>query len=280
METIKDMEFGGERPLYASHQLHLENVTIHVGESSLKECSNIVAEHCQFEGKYVFWCTDGFKVTNCVFKESARSSLWHSQNLLMEDCIVEAPKMFRDMENYHLKNVKLLNAAETCWHCAHAKWEDVQVENGDYLFIHSHDIEIDRMQLNGNYAFQYSKNIVIRDSILNSKDALWETENVTVYNSFLNGEYLAWHSKNVRLVNCRIAGEQPLCYADDLVLENCTFDADANLAFEYSSVQATIANEITSVKNPRTGKIVAKGYGEIILDQNIKAPGNCIIETC
>ena len=28
MQLIKDKEFGGERPLFASHDLHLDNVTI------------------------------------------------------------------------------------------------------------------------------------------------------------------------------------------------------------------------------------------------------------
>ena len=41
MELIKDTHYEGERPLFATHNLHLENVTIHTGESALKECSNI-----------------------------------------------------------------------------------------------------------------------------------------------------------------------------------------------------------------------------------------------
>ena len=62
MELIKDQEFGGERPLYCRHDLRLENVTIHLGESSIKECYNIEADHCQFEGKYVFWENSGNRV--------------------------------------------------------------------------------------------------------------------------------------------------------------------------------------------------------------------------
>lgn len=42
MQQIKNMEFSGERPLFASHDLQLDNVVIHAGESALKECSNIV----------------------------------------------------------------------------------------------------------------------------------------------------------------------------------------------------------------------------------------------
>ena len=55
MQQIKDMEFSGERPLFASHDLQLDNVVIHAGESALKECSNIIAIGCRFEGKYPFF---------------------------------------------------------------------------------------------------------------------------------------------------------------------------------------------------------------------------------
>lgn len=54
MQLIKDKEFGGERPLFASHDLHLDNVTILAGESAIKECTNIVATNCKFEGNYPF----------------------------------------------------------------------------------------------------------------------------------------------------------------------------------------------------------------------------------
>ena len=54
MQQIKNTEFGGERPLFASHDLQIDNVTIHAGESALKECSNIIAVNCRFEGKYPF----------------------------------------------------------------------------------------------------------------------------------------------------------------------------------------------------------------------------------
>ena len=62
MELIKDKEFGGERPLFESHDLRLENVVIREGESAIKECSNIEAENCRFEGNYPFCHVHGFKI--------------------------------------------------------------------------------------------------------------------------------------------------------------------------------------------------------------------------
>ena len=46
MKLISNKEFGGERPLFASHDLHLDNVTILAGESAIKECSNISLLAC------------------------------------------------------------------------------------------------------------------------------------------------------------------------------------------------------------------------------------------
>ena len=83
MEQIRNKEYGGERPLFATHDLQLEDVTIHAGESALKECSNIIAINCRFEGKYPFWHTNGFIVKNCLFTEGARAALWYSQSLQM-----------------------------------------------------------------------------------------------------------------------------------------------------------------------------------------------------
>lgn len=69
MEQIRNKEYGGERPLFATHDLQLEDVTIHAGESALKECSNIIAINCRFEAKISFWHTNGFIVKNCLFTE-------------------------------------------------------------------------------------------------------------------------------------------------------------------------------------------------------------------
>lgn len=278
MEHISEKEYGGERPLFASHDLYLENVTIHAGESALKECTNIEAVGCRFEGKYPFWHVDGFVVKNCLFTEGARAALWYSRNLEMTDTLVEAPKMFREMDGIRLERVRIPDAQETLWHCRNVELKNVEVAHADYLFMHSENIRIEDYRQQGNYSFQYCKNVEIRNAVIDSKDAFWNTENVTVYDSELEGEYLGWHSKNLRLVNCKISGTQPLCYAHNLILENCTMADDCDLAFEYSSVEASVKSPVRSVKNPRTGSITAESYGEIILDENIKAPADCKIK--
>ena len=280
MELIKDQYFEGERPLYARRDgLRLENVTIGPGESSLKEGANIEAVNCEFKGKYPFWECDGFTIRNCIFREGARAALWYTRGCKMFDTLVEAPKMFRRITDSYLENVKFTDAQETFWDCDRAILKNVEAVNANYIFMHTDNLEVENFKLQGNYSFQYSKNVVIRNSDLDTKDAFWESENVTVYDSRIQGEFLGWYAKNLRLVNCHIGGTQPLCYCESLILENCTFEPDADLAFEYSSVKATVKGPIVSVKNPRSGSIQADSIGEIILDQNIKAPGNCEIKT-
>lgn len=277
METISNKEFGGERPLFAARDLRLEHVTIHAGESALKCTRKIEAVDCRFEGKYPFWHTDGFRVENCVFTPGARAALWYSRGCVMRDTLVEAPKMFREMQGVDLRGVRIPDAQETLWHCSDIKLRDVEVANADYLFMHCRGIDIDGYRQQGNYSFQYCSDVVIRNARIDSKDAFWNTDNVTVYDSELTGEYLGWHSRNLRLVNCRIAGTQPLCYAEGLILDNCTFAPDCDLAFEDSELRADIKGNITSVKNPRSGSIEADSIGEIIIDEHVLAPADCKI---
>ena len=278
MKLIKDMEFGGERPLYCERDLRLDGVVIHEGESALKETANIEAEGCRFEGKYVLWCCDGSVVRNCILTPGARASFWYSRNMLVENCMIDAPKTFRQMEGLRIRRVKFSDGLETLWQCKGVELEDVSIVKADYIFMHCSGVRVSGLKLQGNYSFQWARDVEIRDSVLDTKDAFWETENVTVYDSRISGEYLGWHSRGLRLVRCHISGTQPLCYASRLVLEDCTLDPDADLAFEYSDVQATIKGHITSIKNPRSGRIVADSVGSVIIDENIKKPGNCDIQ--
>ena len=278
MNIIKDKEYGGERPLYASRDIRLENVTIHVGESSVKESANVEAVNCTFEGKYVFWETYGFDIRNCYFAESARSSLWYSKGCRMTDCKVDAPKMFRRMEDITVRNTDFPNGEEMLWDCRNVTLQNVMIRNCDYLFMHSSDIRIDNYRQDGNYSFQYARNVEIHNAVINSKDAFWESENVTLVDCEVNGDYLGWYARNMRLVRCHLTGEQLLCYVDGLFLEDCTFGDDANLLFEYSTVSGNIKGNVVSIKNPTSGTITIDGEcGELIIDENQKQPADAVV---
>lgn len=278
-QVIKDMRLGGERPLFESHHLVLDNVTITDGESAVKESSDIIVRNCLFIGKYPLWHIHGFEVCNTRFAVEARSALWYSDNLKMRDTLIEAPKMFREMHDLELTDVTITDADETFWRCKDIVITNLKLHDGTYPFMFSENIKINGLHTDSRYVFQYVRNVEIHNAKIITRDAFWETENVTVYDSFIDSEFLGWHSRNLRFVRCHIAGTQPLCYIDNLILEDCIMDTSCDLAFEYSDVQADIKGHIHSVKNPRSGEIVADSIGEIILDKNIKAPANCKIRT-
>ena len=268
MKNIRDSYFEGERPLFESHGLRLERVTIGEGESAIKECSDIVALSCLFEGKYPFWHVHGFQISNCHFKVGARSALWYSDNLLMTDTVIDGPKMFREMENIRIRNVAINDADETFWKCKNLDIKNLEIHDGTYPFMLCENIRIDGLKSYSKYVFQYVKNVEIHNSFIDTKDAFGEVENVTIYDS-----------KNLHLVNCHITGEQVLCYAEGLIIENCTFGTDCDRMFEYSTLQADIKGSVTNIKNPTSGHIIADEIGSVTIDDNIRLPANCIIET-
>ena len=278
MELIKNKEFGGERPLFATHDLRLENIVITDGESGIKQCQNMEASNCRFYGKYPWWHVDGALIEDCYFALDSRSAIWYTNDLVMRRCRIDAPKFFREMKNVKLEEVELTDADETFWKVDGLKLKNVKLHGGTYPFMFSQNIYVDGLESDSKYVFQYCKNVEIHHAKILTKDSFWECENITIYDSVLDGEYLAWHSKNVRLVNCHLAGEQLLCYAQDLVLENCTFDSMCDRIFEYSTVNADIRGHIGNIKNPTSGHIVADSIGSITIDENVRQPNNCIIE--
>lgn len=265
MNLIENKSFEGERPLYKSRNIEIKNCKFLPGESAIKEGKKIKVSNTAFHSKYPFWHNNEIEITDSLFSEEARASIWYTKNVTMENCKVEAPKIFRDAQNIKIVNTGM-STEETLWDCTNVEIKNSEFK-GNYLLLHGSNIELIDFTLDGNYSFQHVKNGLIKNSVINSKDAFWNTENITVYDSVLNGEYLGWYSKNLTLINCKIIGTQPLCYAENLVLENCEM-IDTDLAFEYSTVNAKILNEIQSIKNPISGLIKVRSCREIILDDS------------
>ena len=232
---ISDQYVDGERPLYESRDLRLERVRIGEGESGLKESRRIEAVDCEFEGMYVIWECEDVECRNCHFAESDRAPLWYDRNLRLYDCLIDAPKAFREIDGLRLERIKMTDGAEAYWHCRGGEISDLQIEQGTYAFMHARDLRINQVWLIGKYTFQYARNIEIHNAILDTKDAFWNSEDCTVYDSEIKSEYLGWYSKNLRLVRCRISGTQPLCYCENLILEDCLLDESCDRAFEKSS---------------------------------------------
>lgn len=267
MKTISDRHFTGERAEFCSRDKSYENCLFDDGESPLKESCNIVLNNCRFGWKYPVWYSDNAEISDCTWFETARSGVWYTKNVRVENSRIIAPKNFRRCKNVALSNVEFENAVETLWACENVGIENVKVR-GDYFGMNSRNIRAKNLLIDGNYCFDGGENIEICDSVLNSKDSFWNVKNATAKNCVIIGEYIGWNSKNLTFIDCHIESNQGFCYIDGLTLKNCTLEKTC-LAFEYcENVDADIKGVVDSVKNPYSGRIIADGYGEIIMESD------------
>lgn len=275
MKEYREKKFVGERALFQTNDVKINDCTFADGESPLKESRRLTIKNTLFQWKYPLWYCEDVTVEDSTMFEMARAGIWYTNNLMMKNITYNAPKGFRRCENVILENITIPNASETLWNCKNVKIKNMTAK-GDYFAMGSSDIEFDSLTLVGNYSFDGAKNLTIRNSRLLSKDAFWNCEKVTVYDSFISGEYLGWNSKNVTLVNCTIESEQGMCYMENVVMKNCKL-LNTNLAFEYSTVDAEISSNIDSIKNPCAGTITAHQIGEIIFDDEKIDSENTVI---
>ncbi len=263
-EKIKQGFFKGERPLFAGSDLHIEDTVFAQGESPLKESTDIELDGSIFQWKYPLWYSKNVAVRDCAWQEMARAGVWYTDDITVENSLIEAPKNFRRCHRLSLGHVSMPNAAETLWHCDGVVMNDVTAK-GDYFAMNSSNMEIDNFELIGNYSFDGAKNVKISHAKMLSKDAFWNSENVTVYDSFISGEYLGWNAKNLTLINCTVESLQGMCYIEGLVMKNCKL-LNTTLAFEYSSVDVDIKGRVDSILNPLSGRICADAIGELIIE--------------
>ena len=263
---IRQEYLTGERALFMSKDLAVFDSVFADGESPLKESENIELYDSLFRWKYPLWYCNHVRAERCTWFDMARAGVWYTNDISVTDTIIEAPKNFRRCDGVTLKNVNFPNAEETLWNCQNVTLDHVTA-TGDYFAMNCKNMKLDHFELIGNYSFDGVQNMEIRNARLLSKDAFWNTDNVTVYDSFISGEYLGWNAKNLTLINCTIESLQGMCYIDNLVMKNCKL-INTTLAFEYSTVDAEIVSNITSVMNPSGGTITADHIGELIIEKD------------
>ena len=264
-QEIIGKQFDEERSLY---HLTKADVTDCIfagpadGESVLKEARDVKLENCSFSLRYPLWHVEGFRLHDSKMDDKTRAAIWYAKDGIITDSDLHGIKAVRECRNIKISDCTV-TSEEFGWKSSDITVTDSTL-NAQYLFLDSKNVKLDKVDMKGKYSFQYMENLEISNSILDTKDAFWHSKNVTVTNSLVKGEYLGWFSEGLTLVNCKIIGTQPLCYCKDLKLVNCTME-DTDLAFEYSDVDATITGHVDSIKNPRSGEIVADSVGEVIL---------------
>lgn len=267
--VIENQRFDEERSLYALKDAKVKNCVFAGpadGESVLKEARNVALQDCDFSLRYPLWHVRGFKLDNCKMDDKTRAAIWYAEDGEIKNSVLGGIKAVRECANIAIRGSEILSQ-EFGWKSSGISLEDSSI-TAEYLFFDCRDIRLNNVKMKGKYSFQYVENLEIRDSVLDTKDAFWHSKNITVINSVVKGEYLGWFSEGLTLINCAISGTQPLCYCKDLKLIDCTMEG-TDLSFEYSDVEATVKGHIDSVKNPRSGEIIADSVGEVIMGEAV-----------
>lgn len=269
MTLISNKSFDEERALYGLKDATVRDCVFagpRDGESVLKEARDIKVEDCKFSLRYSLWHVRNFELSASTFDEFTRAPIWYSENGNISSCKINGIKAVRECKEIILNDC-IISSPEFGWMSENIKLNKVDIES-EYIFLKSNNVQLENVRMKGKYSFQYMNGLHIVNSVLDTKDAFWHSENVTVENSIIKGEYLAWFSKNLTLINCKIIGTQPFCYCENLKLINCTME-DADLAFEYSDVDADVRGHIISVKNPKSGIITVDSVGDIIFEDAV-----------
>ena len=235
------------------------------GESAFKECSNIIVENSDIFLRYTFWNCHNLNLINTTIEQEAKESIWYCKNISILNSKILSIKSCRNCENLTIKDSNI-TSEDFCWKNDGIRIEKSVIKSNN-LFQDSSNITVDFCQLSGENNLQYIQNVKICNSTIDGDNCLWQAKNVYCKNCNINGGRLGWHSENVIFENCNINSSQPLCYCKKLRMINCTM-TNANLAFEFSDVEADIHSHVYSIRNVLNGKIVVDSYGEYIKDSN------------
>ena len=267
-EIYADLTLDEERALYGIRHADVVNCTFEGpadGESALKEAADVAITGCHFRLRYPLWHVHGGTISACTLTETCRAALWYTEDMHIADSDLGGIKALRECDRMTLTNCTV-QSAEFGWLCRDVTLTDCRTA-GEYPFFMTRDLSFERVHLTGKYSFQYVENCTIQNSILDTKDAFWHAKNITVTDTTVRGEYLGWYSEGLTLIRCHIAGTQPLCYCKNLTLIDCTMEADCDLAFENSEVNATVNGFVHSIKSPAAGRIEVDSVGEIVYER-------------
>ena len=263
---IQNQCFDAERALYGSRGLRLDHVCFDGpadGESALKECAAVTAENCTFNLRYPCWHDTGLTLRSCEMTNNCRAAIWYCEGVTIENSKLHGIKALRECGVVTVQGCDIVSS-EFGWSTRGIVMRDTTAQS-EYFMLRSSHLRFENVRFTGKYSFQYIEDAEFVNCHFDTKDAFWHGRHITVRDSEINGEYLAWYSEDLTLIRCRIRGTQPFCYCKNLKLIDCEM-VDADLAFERSTVEATLTAPILSIKNPLSGRITVPQVGEIIRD--------------
>ena len=268
MRCISKQTFDEERALYGSKDVRVVDCVFDGpadGESAFKESENVEVERCYLNLRYPFWHDHHVVIRESEMTSLCRAALWYSDHIDVSKTKMHGIKALRECHDVTVRDCDVVSP-EFGWFSRGLTIEGCTIES-EYLMMRSSDIRASNMTMRGKYSFQYIENAVFEHCQFDTKDAFWHAKNVVVRDSVVKGEYLAWYCDGVTFERCTITGTQPFCYCKGLRLVDCKM-VGTDLAFEKSSVEASITTPVDSIKNPYSGRITVPAVGQLIIDDD------------
>lgn len=216
MELVKQAYLKGERALFKSHDLKVEDSIFADGESPLKESDHIDISGSIFKWKYPLWYCNHVNVENSTLLETARSGIWYTHHTNIKNSVIDAPKTFRRGTHISLENVNMVNAQETLWKCS-----DIKLHN-----VVSKD------------AFWNCENVTVYDSVIIGEYLAWNTKNITFVNCTIESLQGLCYIEGLKMVNCKLINTT-------LAFEFCK-DIDAQIVSHIDSITNPISGKISA----------------------------------
>ena len=98
-KIIKEQRFDEERALYGLNEALVKECIFDGpadGESALKECQAITADHCFFNLRYPFWHNHDLQIDHAEMSELCRAALWYCDQVKIEHTQLHGIKALRE----------------------------------------------------------------------------------------------------------------------------------------------------------------------------------------
>jgi hypothetical protein len=118
-------------------------------------------------------------VENSTLFEMARSGIWYTENIVIKDTIIEAPKNFRRANGITLENVNMPNAGEALWNCENVTVYDSFI-SGEYLGWNSKNLTFVNCTIESLQGLCYIDKLVMKNCKLLNTTLAFEYSTVDV----------------------------------------------------------------------------------------------------
>lgn len=235
----------------------------------LIDCANVLVQNSIFAVERPLVGAVKTIISMCDFDQTTRGTLSDSNRIVVQHCVFEGADSLSACERVHLHESEIYGYG-LARDCKRLKLTSVIVEGVD-AFLNCSNLAAWNLSVAGDGAFRHLENSLITGSIINGDDVLAYAKNVTLRDCVITGRRIGWMAQDLTFINCTIVGEAPLCRGREINVIDCRMLL-ADMAFEYSEIEASINGHINSVINPLSGTILADTVGTVL---NGNARFNC-----